>query len=195
MILGGGGQVGCCGIQRGERVPHGVKRSSVGHFIIRSGLCAVELDVERLAVVASGHVGLTIFSTWCRESRVPVFLHGHGLKTVRVVGSQLLLGEMDVISIRRELAPAHRPLCDKAVRLIIHVEREATDMVFEHVCPLNIIVIDEIDVQACRTVAQVFCHHVATTYGQCGHRGQHALLYDVSNVHCRLEFKNRLLSN
>ena len=79
-----------------------------------------------------------------------------------MTGGQLLLGEVYITSVAGELVRAHRLRGNKSVRLIIHVEREATDMVFEHVCPLNVIVIDEVDVQACRTVVQVFCHHVAT---------------------------------
>ena len=147
----------------------------------------VEVDEELLPLWADAVAREAVLSAVCLQGCVPVLLQGHGHEAVGMIGGQLLFWEVDIASVTGELALVHGLSCDKTVRLIIHIEREAADMILEHVCPLNIIVVDKVDIQSCRTVAQVFCHHVATTQCQCGHHGHKALLYDESNVHCRLK--------
>ena len=188
--------VGRCG-NGGKRMPERVERLQVAHggvaagrptrgVVIGDGRLVVKVDVELMPVSADGVSRLSVLGS---DGGQRLVLLGDGHQSVSMVGSQLLLREVDITSVAGELALAHRFRGDKSVRLIIHIERQAADMVFQHVCPLYVIVVDEGDVEARRTVVQAFGHHVATIQCQCSQHGHNALLYDESNVHCRLDVR------
>ena len=94
-----------------------------------------------------------------------------GTQVVAVAGGQLILGEVAVEAVEGELRAVDASLGDEAVLLVVDVELQASHVVLEHVSTLDVVVVDEVDIEAGGTVAQVLGHHVAGGERQCGKDG------------------------